>query len=158
MSPYGAATGSHAAHRVTSQDVAAGASKPASTAFQPLQLPPKTASAAAARSYIRGCLGSLGRSDLVECAVLGVDELVANVCLHAGTPLVVEVGTTADGQVRIEVTDLSAAMPVRRDLSDYGLNGRGLALLDACGRWGVGPSAAGDGKTIWFEPFDSFAS
>jgi anti-sigma regulatory factor (Ser/Thr protein kinase) len=118
----------------------------------PLELPPETRSAGLARRYIRDCLTSLGRLDLLECAELGVDELVANVCLHAHTPLVLTVHGTANRPVRIEVTDYSPSLPVRQDAQTYSLGGRGLTLLDACGVWGLGDAPAGGGKTIWFEP------
>ncbi|HVT22149.1 MAG TPA: ATP-binding protein [Mycobacteriales bacterium] len=125
---------------------------------RPLQLPPEASSAGEARHYVRDCLGALGRPELIECAVLGVDELVANVCQHAGTPLVVDIGLAHDGRVRIEVTDLSPTAPVRRTASDEAIGGRGLTLLDACGRWGLAPTTtSGSGKTIWFEPFSSLA-
>jgi anti-sigma regulatory factor (Ser/Thr protein kinase) len=130
------------------------------TSFRPLQLPPEAASAGEARHYVRDCLGAMGRPDLVECAVLGVDELVANVCVHAGTPLVVEMAMAPDDdRVRIEVTDLSPSPPVRREADEDALGGRGLTLLDACGRWGLSPStSSGSGKTIWFEPYSSLNS
>jgi hypothetical protein len=125
-------------------------------ACRPLQLPPEAASAAEARHYVRDCLGALGRPDLIECAVLGVDELVANVCRHAQTPLVVDIGMDAEGSVRIDVTDLSPTPPVRRTAGDEAVDGRGLTLLDACGQWGLAPTTnSGGGKTVWFQPFAS---
>jgi anti-sigma regulatory factor (Ser/Thr protein kinase) len=98
----------------------------------------------------------MGRPDLIECAVLGVDELVANACVLANTPLCVTLEVRADDQVRIEVTDLSPTAPVRRAAGEDALGGRGLTLLDACGRWGLSlVNTSGSGKTIWFEPFSS---
>ena len=124
--------------------------------FRPLQLPPEAASAGEARHYVRDCLVAMGRPEFIECAVLGVDELVANVSVHAQTPLVVTIDTAADGQVRIEVTDLSPTAPVRREADENALGGRGLTLLDACGRWGLSlTTTSSSGKTIWFEPFSS---
>lgn len=162
---HGAATATRARRRVTSLDVSdSGASQDKAAADEcaecrPLQLPPEAASAGEARHYVRDCLGALGRPDLIECAVLGVDELVANVCIHAQTPLVVALVVGADGRVRVEVTDLSAAVPVRRDAAEYAVSGRGLTLLDACGNWGLSATTtSGGGKTIWFEPFSSFAA
>jgi anti-sigma regulatory factor (Ser/Thr protein kinase) len=118
----------------------------------PLQLPPEAASAGRARRYIRDCLLAMGRPELVECAVLGVDELVANVCIHAHTSLVLTVLGDLGHPVRIEVTDYSANTPVRRTAAGDSLGGRGLTLLDACGSWGLGAPPTGGGKTIWFEP------
>jgi anti-sigma regulatory factor (Ser/Thr protein kinase) len=123
---------------------------------RPLQLPPAAASAGEARQYVRDCLGAIGRPDLIECAVLGVDELVANACVHARTPLVVGLEVGRDERVRIEVTDLSPTAPVRREAGTDALGGRGLTLLDACGRWGLSlVNTSGSGKTVWFEPFSS---
>ena len=128
-------------------------------ACRPLQLPPEAASAAEARHYVRHCLAALDHLDLIECAVLGVDELVANVCRHAGTPLVVDVEMDRGGSVRIDVTDLSPTPPVRRAAGDEAVDGRGLTLLDACGHWGLAATTgSGSGKTIWFEPFSSLGS
>lgn len=154
MSAYGATT-TDARPGVASRGFAEGGSmRPASC--RPLQLPPERSSAGEARYYVRDCLSALGRPDLIECGVLGVDELVANVCVHVGTPLVVSVEMGNDGGVRIDVTDLSATPPKRREVDEYELGGRGLTLLDACGRWGVVPATeSGTGKTVWFEPFSS---
>jgi anti-sigma regulatory factor (Ser/Thr protein kinase) len=107
---------------------------------------------------VRECLSAIGRPDLIECAVLGVDELVANACVHAQTPLCVALEIGADDRVRFEVTDLSPAAPVRREADTNALGGRGLTLLDACGRWGLSlVNTSGSGKTIWFEPFSSLS-
>jgi anti-sigma regulatory factor (Ser/Thr protein kinase) len=123
-----------------------------------LELPPDTASASRARRYVRERLLATGHPELVECAVLGVDELVANACVHAGTPLVVSVDLRTRGRVRIEVTDLSPTPPIRREPQQDAVGGRGLTLLDACGRWGLSPTTdSGSGKTIWFEPYSSLS-
>lgn len=117
----------------------------------PLELPPDTASAGRARRHVRDCLVAMGHPELVECAVLGVDELVANVCIHAHTPLVLSLHLDHD-VVRIEVTDYAADLPVRQQSEWFAVGGRGLALLDACGKWGLGQPPVNGGKTIWFEP------
>jgi hypothetical protein len=157
MSAYGAASTTDARPGDASRTHAEGGYvRPASC--RPLQLPPERASAGEARYYVRDCLAALGRPDLIECGELGVDELVANVCVHVGTPLIVSVEVSGNGQIRIEVTDLSATPPVRREAHEYAVGGRGLTLLDACGRWGVSPATTtGTGKTVWFEPFSSLA-
>jgi anti-sigma regulatory factor (Ser/Thr protein kinase) len=117
-----------------------------------LELPPEAKSAGLARRYVRDRLAAMGRLDVLECAQLGVDELVANVCLHARTSCVLSVSAAAGRRIRIEVTDYSPSLPVRQDAPTYSLGGRGLTLLDACGAWGVGEAPADGGKTIWFEP------
>jgi anti-sigma regulatory factor (Ser/Thr protein kinase) len=137
---------------IASEDVARSGAKPGPDA---LRLPPEAESAGLARRYVRDRLATLGRSDVEECAVLGVDELVANVFRHARTPLVLTVRLARGRRVRIEVTDFSNARPVRQDVATFALGGRGLTLLDACGAWGVGDPLKTGGKTIWFEPSPS---
>ena len=128
------------------------------TGFAALELPPDASSARRARHYVRDCLLATGHPEFVECAVLGVDELVANVCRHAQTALVLSVHANRH-PIRIEVTDFSHDLPVRREaeLPTYALGGRGLTLLDACGMWGIGTPPAHGGKTIWFEPSASMS-
>ena len=118
-----------------------------------LELPPDTASASRARRYVRERLLATGHPELVECAVLCVDELVANACVHARTTLVLAVHGEHD-PVRSEVTDYSKELPVRQEAGrpTYAVGGRGLTLLDACGMWGIAIPPDRGGKTIWFEP------
>lgn len=118
-----------------------------------LELPADASSARRARRYVRDRLLATGHRDLIECAMLGVDELVANACMHARTSLMVNV-RASNAPVRIEVTDYSLDLPVRQEASraTYATGGRGLTLLDACGMWGIGTPPSGGGKTIWFEP------
>ncbi|MGG2466023.1 ATP-binding protein [Streptomyces sp. RGM 3693] len=84
---------------------------------------------------------------------LCVSELVGNVIRHVGegAPVTVYVGRTADGRIRVEVTDPDPrALPVllRAAVDDEG--GRGIALLDAVAlRWGVRQEEAS--KTVWCE-------
>lgn len=124
----------------------------------PLRLDPVGAAAAAARRYIAEVLHGLGRDDLVESAQLGVSELVTNSCLHAATPCVVRVSSTASG-VRIEVMDESPLVPERNRRRRTAATGRGLFLVEAAGRWGVDARADGSpGKLVWFEPSPELAS
>lgn len=148
----GAAPATDVSPEIASKGVAARRSN-----IAPLHLPPQARSAALARRYVRECLTELGHKELTECAILGVDELVANVCRHAHTPLVLNVAISAGDRVRFAVTDFSETVPVRREAEAFALGGRGLTLLDACGTWGVIKQGVGKpptrgGKTIWFEP------
>src|SRR5688572_4719016 len=61
-------------------------------------------------------------------ADLVVTELATNALRHAGTPFTVSV--TVDGQVAIEVSDGSGAVPAPRE-SASDEDGRGLQLVDA---------------------------
>ena len=60
------------------------------------------------------CCTEIGRPELVECAELGVSELVTNALLHGEPPITVRVRGTAE-HPRVEVRDGSrrAADPAR---------------------------------------------
>jgi len=113
-----------------------------------LHLPPVWASAAVARRFVASELTSAS-PELVEDAVLLVDELVANALLHAGTPIDVTLRHESGG-VRIEVADRTNVLPTPRVPDRDATGGRGLQLVDrlADGGWGVDPCGAG--KSVWF--------
>ncbi|GAA1915848.1 ATP-binding protein [Nocardioides hwasunensis] len=117
--------------------------------------------AADARRWVSEVCRQLERSDLVECAELGVSELVANAILHATAPFKVRVRGTAS-HPRIEVVDGSTHPPVPpapRDGDDLDLLltfGRGLAMVAQCAvAWGA--TIEPDGKIVWFEPSPDMA-
>ena len=96
------------------------------------------------------------RDDLVECAELGVSELVANAVLHGTEPIVVRVRGTAS-HPRIEVHDGSTQPPVPPDADSADGDdqlmtfGRGLSIVARSAlAWGA--SIERDGKVVWFEP------
>ncbi|GAA4708138.1 hypothetical protein GCM10023349_28460 [Nocardioides conyzicola] len=97
----------------------------------------------------------IGRDDLVECAELGVSELVTNALLHAVLPLTVRVRGTAE-HPRVEVHDGSTELPQMpsavADEDDLLLTfGRGLGIVARCSTaWGV--DLEENGKTVWFAP------
>jgi hypothetical protein len=98
----------------------------------------------------------IGRSDLVECAELGVSELVTNALLHARPPLSVRVRGTRE-HPRVEVRDGSTEVPLMpsdevQDEDDLLLTfGRGLSIVARCSAaWGV--EVEEDGKLVWFAP------
>jgi anti-sigma regulatory factor (Ser/Thr protein kinase) len=117
--------------------------------------------AADARRWVSDVCRKLERADLVECAELGVSELVANAIIHATAPFKVRVRGTAS-HPRIEVVDGSTSppvpptLPVPRDGDDVDLLltfGRGLTMVAQCSvAWGATIEA--DGKVVWFEPSD----
>jgi anti-sigma regulatory factor (Ser/Thr protein kinase) len=117
--------------------------------------------AADARRWVGDVCQRLERPDLVECAELGVSELVANAILHAAAPYKVRVRGTAS-HPRIEVVDGSPRppvppAPVEGDDLDLLLTfGRGLAMVAQCAvAWGATIEA--DGKIVWFEPAPEMA-
>jgi hypothetical protein len=98
----------------------------------------------------------IGRDDLVECAELGVSELVTNALLHAVPPLTVRVRGTAE-HPRVEVHDGSPELPMMPSTGDAEEDdllltfGRGLGIVARCSTaWGV--DLEEDGKTVWFAP------
>lgn len=112
--------------------------------------------AADARRWVGDICRRLERHDLVECAELGVSELVANAIIHATAPFKVRVRGTAS-HPRIEVADGSTNPPVPPvavpgdDLDLLLTFGRGLAMVAQCAvAWGA--TIENDGKIVWFEP------
>lgn len=106
-------------------------------------------SAARARTFVRDVLQAWGCNHLVEITVLVANEVVTNAILHARTEVGVRV-RLGQGFVRVEVSDRSDSVPVRRDIPDDATGGRGVALLDAMvARWGV--EHLPDGKRVWFD-------
>ena len=90
-----------------------------------------------------------GQADLAPDAELVTSELVTNGLLHAGPPVWLRV-TAIDTGLRIEVTDNSAAAPMRGNATSDGMTGRGLALVEALSaRWGA--EQRNGGKVIWCE-------
>jgi hypothetical protein len=109
----------------------------------------------ARRWVVRTC-HDIGRSDLVECAELGVSELVTNALLHAATPITVRVRGTRE-HPRVEVSDASPEPPLLPSSSFGGEDdllvtfGRGLSIVARCARaWGA--DIDNGGKIVWFEP------
>jgi anti-sigma regulatory factor (Ser/Thr protein kinase) len=109
-----------------------------------------------ARRWVVDTCRDIGRDDLVECAELGVSELVTNALLHASPPLTVRVRGTRE-HPRVEVRDGSTelpAMPGSAPDEDDDLLltfGRGLSIVARCATaWGV--EVEEDGKIVWFVP------
>lgn len=87
----------------------------------------------------------------VDRAVLAllISEVLANAIEHGDPPIDVAV-TWAVGRLRVEVSDASSAVPVRRRPSLHDGSGRGIWLVDRnASAWGVEERAGG--KTVWFE-------
>ncbi len=102
-----------------------------------------------ARFELRAWLGSLGRLDLADDAVLVLNELATNALLHGGEWAEVSFLST-DGGIRLEVMDRTQVTPMRGWASERSMTGRGLALVQALAdRCGVEPSK--QGKIVWAE-------
>lgn len=114
-----------------------------------------------ARRWVVETCRDIGRDDLVECAELGVSELVTNALLHGAPPIQVRVRGTVQ-HPRVEVRDASPERPVlpsavSPDEDDILLTfGRGLSIVArSSDAWGA--EMEDDGKTVWFAPAASFA-
>ncbi|MFB6614623.1 ATP-binding protein [Streptomyces sp. NPDC056367] len=85
-----------------------------------------------------------------EDVLLLVSELVANARLYGGGPSSLVLLHTADG-LRIEVTDRSSALPVRRHHTHPARpGGHGLLIVDRLARrWGA--ELLDGGKRVWLE-------
>jgi len=117
-------------------------------------LAPIPESAARARDFVAGTLRSWGcADDVVDDARVVVTELVANVVLHAGTDMNIDL-QLLDGCLRIGVTD-HAAGTVAVQGGDHRVDhrsevGRGLRIVDELAvRWGV-EQHPGE-KCVWAE-------
>ena len=113
-----------------------------------------------ARQWVVQTCRDIDRPELVECAELGVSELVTNALLHGEAPIQVRVRGTRQ-HPRVEVRDGSQERPVlpteEPESDDVLLTfGRGLSIVGRCSdAWGA--EIERDGKVVWFAPASSFA-
>ncbi|MFE7773754.1 SpoIIE family protein phosphatase [Streptomyces sp. NPDC057445] len=105
-----------------------------------------------ARHMIRAAVRAWGageRSDEIE---LAADELITNALMHTdgGAIVTARVLSGPERRLRVEVDDLSSALPRRREAGESGVSGRGLMLVDQLADvWGV--ESRGSGKSVWCE-------
>ncbi|NUQ96554.1 MAG: SpoIIE family protein phosphatase [Streptomyces sp.] len=115
---------------------------------------------AVARQHLRELLHDWPSPDQVDSAVLLVSEMLTNVLVHtdADALLLAEVrGEPGSRRMRITVTDTSDALPHKRRPGELASSGRGLMLIELLAdAWGVDPQ--GEGKSIWFELYESDGS
>jgi anti-sigma regulatory factor (Ser/Thr protein kinase) len=114
-----------------------------------------------ARRWVVDTCVDIGRPELVECAELGVSELVTNALLHGDAPMTVRVRGTAE-HPRVEVRDGSRDAPIlpsqvfRGDRHELLTFGRGLGMVArSSDAWGA--EIEEDGKVVWFNPAEGFA-
>jgi anti-sigma regulatory factor (Ser/Thr protein kinase) len=102
------------------------------------------------RRQMRAHLTAWGvRPEVVDDALLVVEELVANAVDHARSPFDVDV-CLADGVLHVAVRDRSPRTPHLQPYDPHAVRGRGLQLVATLSRhWGCEPRT--DGKTVWAE-------
>jgi hypothetical protein len=110
-----------------------------------------------ARRWAVEACREIDRSDLAECAELGVSELIGNAILHGEPPVRMRMRGTHE-HPRIEVRDGSRRPPqlpeahTRHPIDDPLITfGRGLDIVARCATaWGADVDE--DGKVVWFVP------
>lgn len=115
-----------------------------------------------AREWVVESFREIGREDLVECAELGVSELVTNALLHGSGQITVRVRGTKE-HPRVEVRDESTEPPVLPTATDDEPEddllltfGRGLSIVArSSDAWGA--EIEDDGKVVWFAPAAEFS-
>jgi anti-sigma regulatory factor (Ser/Thr protein kinase) len=110
-----------------------------------------------ARRHLSELLHDWASPEQVDSAVLLVSEMVTNVLVHtdADALLLAEVtGEPGARRLRAQVTDTGDDLPHRRRPGELASSGRGLMLIELLAdAWGVDPR--GEGKSIWFELYES---
>ncbi len=104
-----------------------------------------------ARRWVVQTCRDIGRDDLVDCAELGVSELVTNAVIHTSTGPAVTVRLDEEC-ILVLVSDHGGRGVVRppEEAEPEDISGRGLALVDALSTsWSAERNA--DGTTVWFE-------
>src|SRR5690349_24753764 len=100
-------------------------------------LPPRAASAAAARRLVAQALEDTPCAVVADDALVAVSELVTNALVHAGTEIGVQVHLDEHGLL-VEVHDGNPTSPVVRNNARESGTGRGLHMLEGLvDEWGV---------------------
>ncbi|MGI5141788.1 MULTISPECIES: SpoIIE family protein phosphatase [unclassified Streptomyces] len=105
-----------------------------------------------ARRAIRAAVSAWGVAERSSEIELVANELITNVLLHTegSATVTLRIVTGHDRRLRVEVEDISSALPRRREASEECVSGRGLLLVDRLTDvWGVEPR--GYGKVVWCE-------
>jgi anti-sigma regulatory factor (Ser/Thr protein kinase) len=105
-----------------------------------------------ARRAIRAAVRAWGVGERPSEIELVAKELITNVLMHTegSATVTLRIVTGHDRRLRVEVEDISSALPRRREASEACVSGRGLLLVDRLtDAWGVEPR--GYGKVVWCE-------
>jgi PAS domain S-box-containing protein len=121
----------------------------ASASAASTDLPSDVSASLLGRRFVVAALSALGLDEHAETATLLASELVTNALLHAVGPYRIGV-ESAEGVLRIGLTDATTDGPQLVSTSEDATSGRGIRLVDSlANRWGVHLNEGG--KTVWFE-------
>ena len=117
------------------------------------QMPNRVDSIPAARSFLARLLDGWGVADqVIDNASLMATELMDNAVEHGSGVVHLEIAVDDDGLLRVGVHDDAIELPVMGDVTETGLDGRGIWLVQSIARdWGSDSSGEEPGKTVWFE-------
>lgn len=114
-----------------------------------IRLAPLPRSVSEARRFVVEQTYDLPRA-VRDALELCVSELAANCVLHAASDFTVTV--IRAGGVRIEVSDVGSGSIEPREVSEQGVHGRGLRIVEALSdAWGVKATDQPPGKTVWVQ-------
>ncbi|MFD0040949.1 SpoIIE family protein phosphatase [Streptomyces anulatus] len=109
------------------------------------------------RQLVRELLHDWSDPEQVDSAVLMVSEMATNVLVHTDGDALMAAeisGERGERRLRVEVADASDELPHKRRPGEMASSGRGLVLMEMLAdAWGVDPR--GEGKSIWFELYES---
>jgi anti-sigma regulatory factor (Ser/Thr protein kinase) len=116
------------------------------------QVPHRVDSIPAARSFLAKLLHGWDVADpVIDDASLLATELMSNAVEHGSGVVHLEIAVH-DGLLRVGVHDGAVELPVMGDVTETGLAGRGIWIVQAIARdWGSDSSGEEPGKTVWFE-------
>jgi anti-sigma regulatory factor (Ser/Thr protein kinase) len=122
----------------------------AGAARESVTLRPDPASVRDARRLVSRVCESAGLTgDVCDSAVLLASETVTNAVVHGRSEARLTVRADPTG-VRVDVGDDNSRLPVVQTNDPDALDGRGMAMLEACAsQWGVDSDRYG--KIVWFE-------
>lgn len=116
------------------------------------QVPHRVDSIPAARSFLAKLLQGWDVADpVIDDASLLATELMSNAVEHGSGIVHLEIAVH-DGLLRVGVHDGAVELPVLGEVTETGLAGRGIWIVQAIsGDWGSDTSGEEPGKTVWFE-------
>jgi anti-sigma regulatory factor (Ser/Thr protein kinase) len=114
-----------------------------------MAMPPDGPPLALLRARIRASLPALTHQTVSDVQ-LTATELVTNAYEHGRPPVEFHLFHSADGRLRLEVSDNGSVLPRVKHPDITTAGGRGLLLVESVSdNWGVTPSTSG--KTVWAE-------